>query len=64
MKTHPGVTATMFETLAAEGINIDMISTSTIRISCIVRTERGRAGRRALHGAFELAEAGPAAAPL
>ena len=57
MKTHPGVTATMFETLAADGINIEMISTSTIRISCMVR-DRAEVERavRALHGAFELAE--------
>ena len=55
MKSHPGVTATMFETLAADGINIDMISTSTIRISCIVRTEDVERAVRALHAAFELA---------
>ena len=36
MKTHPGVTATMFEALARESINIEMISTSPIRISCVV----------------------------
>ena len=36
MKSHPGIAATMFETLANEKINIDMISTSTIRTSCIV----------------------------
>jgi aspartate kinase len=54
MKTHPGVTATTFETLAAEGINIDMISTSTIRISCIVRTEAVEQAVRALHQAFGL----------
>ena len=45
MKSHPGVAATMFETLANEEINIDMISTSTIRTSCIVRAGRRRAGR-------------------
>ena len=39
MKTHPGVSATMFETLAAEGINIEMISTSSIRLTCVVRAE-------------------------
>ncbi len=55
MKTHPGVTATTFETLAAEGINIDMISTSTIRISCIVRTEVVEQAVRVLHRAFDLA---------
>ncbi|HLG67837.1 MAG TPA: aspartate kinase [Acidimicrobiales bacterium] len=55
MKSHPGVTATMFETLAAEGINIDMISTSTIRISCMVRTDQVELAVRRLHEAFELA---------
>ena len=54
MKSHPGVTALTFETLAAEGINIDMISTSTIRISCIVRTDHAERAVRALHRAFEL----------
>lgn len=54
MKSHPGVTATMFETLAAEGINIDMISTSTIRISCMVRAEEVEKAVRVLHRAFEL----------
>jgi aspartate kinase len=54
MKSHPGVTATMFETLAAEGINIDMISTSTIRISCMVRTADAERAVRALHRAFDL----------
>jgi aspartate kinase len=56
MKSHPGVTATMFETLAKEGINIDMISTSTIRISCIVRAEEVERAVRSLHRAFELDE--------
>jgi aspartate kinase len=55
MKTHPGVTATMFETLATDGINIDMISTSTIRISCIVATDQVEQAVRSLHAAFELA---------
>ena len=54
MKSHPGVTATVFETLAALGINIDMISTSTIRISCIVRTDRVEEAVRSLHAVFEL----------
>ena len=54
MKSHPGVTATMFETLADEGINIDLISTSTIRISCIVREEDVERAARALHSAFQL----------
>jgi len=54
MKTHPGVAATMFETLAAEGLNIEMISTSPIRISCVVRASEVERGVRALHSAFEL----------
>ena len=54
MRTHPGVTATMFETLAAEGINIEMISTSPIRISCMVRSEVAERAVQVLHRAFEL----------
>jgi aspartate kinase len=54
MKTQPGVTATMFETLAAEGINIEMISTSSIRISCMVRADAAEEAVRALHTAFQL----------
>ena len=54
MKTHPGVTALTFETLAAAGINIEMISTSSIRISCMVRAGAAEEAVRALHAAFEL----------
>jgi aspartate kinase len=54
MKTHPGVTALTFETLAAAGINIEMISTSSIRISCMVRASAAEDAVRALHAAFEL----------
>jgi aspartate kinase len=54
MKTHPGVAATMFETLATNGINIEMISTSTIRISCVVRQADVERAVIALHGAFAL----------
>ena len=54
MKTHPGVTAMMFETLAEAGINIEMISTSPIRISCVVRAEAVDEAVRALHEAFGL----------
>ncbi len=57
MKTHPGVAAQMFETLAAEGVNIEMISTSPIRISCVVRAGDVEKGVRALHAAFELENA-------
>lgn len=59
MKTHPGVAATVFETLAARGINIEMISTSAIRISCVVREDRVEEAVQALHSAFNLHE-GPA----
>ena len=54
MKTHPGVAATMFETLAAEGVNIEMISTSSIRISCVVRAGALEKAVQALHDAFKL----------
>jgi aspartate kinase len=55
MKTHPGVTALTFETLASAGINIEMISTSSIRISCMVRASAAEEAVRALHAAFDLA---------
>ena len=55
MKTHPGVTALCFETLAGAGINIEMISTSSIRISCMIRADQAEAAVQALHAAFELA---------
>lgn len=54
MKSNPGVTAKMFETLANEGINIEMISTSAIRISCVVREEAIEQAVQSLHAAFEL----------
>jgi aspartate kinase len=53
MKSHPGVAAKVFDTLASAGINIEMISTSTIRISCVVRAEEVDAAVKALHAAFE-----------
>ena len=54
MKTHPGIAARMFEVLADNGINIEMISTSTIRISCVVREADVEPAVRALHRAFAL----------
>ncbi|MEI6709716.1 MAG: aspartate kinase [Actinomycetota bacterium] len=54
MKSSPGVTAQMFETLTAHGINIEMISTSSIRISCVVDAEKVGEAVRALHTAFGL----------
>jgi aspartate kinase len=58
MKSHPGVAAKVFAVLAGEGINIEMISTSPIKISCVIRTERVADAVRALHAAFELGEDG------
>ena len=54
MRSHSGVAATMFETLAREGINIMMISTSEIKISCVVDAKYTELAVRALHDAFGL----------
>jgi len=54
MRTNPGVSATMFEVLAAEGINIEMISTSAIRLTCVVRADSSDRAVMALHKAFGL----------
>jgi aspartate kinase len=54
MKSHPGIAALMFETLGNEEINIEMISTSTIRTSCIVRLDDVERAVRSLHAAFDL----------
>jgi aspartate kinase len=53
MKTHPGVAAKVFEALSRAGINIEMISTSTIRISCVVRADQVESAVKALHAAFQ-----------
>jgi aspartate kinase len=49
-----GIASTMFETLAAQGINISMISTSEIKISCLIDRAHARAAIKALHFAFEM----------
>lgn len=54
MKNHAGVAATMFSALAAENINIRMISTSEIRISCVIDDRYGELAVRVLHNAFKL----------
>jgi aspartate kinase len=54
MKTHPGIAAKMFEVLANNGVNIEMISTSTIRISCVVAEEDVERAVQSLHAAFGL----------
>jgi aspartate kinase len=54
MRTNPGVSATMFETLAEAGVNIEMISTSTIRLSCVISADEVETAVQALHTAFGL----------
>jgi aspartate kinase len=54
MRTNPGVAATMFKTLADLGINLEMISTSPIKISCVIVKDRVEDAVRALHDVFEL----------
>lgn len=53
MKSHPGVAAGVFRALATAGVNIEMISTSTIRISCVVRGDQADDAVKALHTAFQ-----------
>jgi aspartate kinase len=52
MRTHAGVAAKMFEVLAREGINIEMISTSEIKISVVIETKYTELAVRVLHEAF------------
>ena len=54
MRSHPGVSAKFFSALAAAGVNIEMISTSEIRISVVVRGEHVDDAVRAVHSAFDL----------
>jgi aspartate kinase len=54
MKSNPGVAATVFETLAEHQVNIDMISTSAIRISCVIAEDDLERATIALHTAFDL----------
>ena len=54
MKSHPGISATMFEVLASEGINIEMISTSPIRLYCVIKRDQAERAVAMLHEAFEL----------
>ena len=54
MRSHPGVAAKAFSVLGQAGVNIQMISTSPIKISCVVREEEVDAAVRELHTAFEL----------
>jgi aspartate kinase len=54
MRSHPGVAAKVFEVLGGEEINIEMISTSPIKISCVISADRVPDAVKALHQAFEL----------
>jgi len=56
MRTHSGVAAKMFETLAKHGINIMMISTSEIKVSCVIDSKYTELAVRVLHDVFELGE--------
>jgi aspartate kinase len=58
MRSHPGVAAKVFSVLAQEGVNIDMISTSPIKISCVIARERVERAVQVLHSAFELSGPG------
>ena len=54
MKSHPGVAAKTFSVLGDAGVNIEMISTSPIKISCVIREQDVETAVRELHTAFEL----------
>jgi aspartate kinase len=56
MRGHPGVAAEVFDALASNNINIEMISTSEIKISCLVRAESAEPAVRAIHDRFKLGE--------
>jgi aspartate kinase len=56
MRSHPGVAAKVFQVLGDEGINIEMISTSPIKISCVIAADRVKDAVNALHKAFELGD--------
>ncbi len=57
MRSHPGVSATFFAALAEAGVNVEMISTSEIRISVVTRDTDLDTAVRAVHDAFELGSA-------
>ncbi len=52
MRSHSGVAAKMFETLAKENVNIGMISTSEIKISVVIELAKGEKAMKAVHAAF------------
>jgi aspartate kinase len=56
MRSHPGIAADMFDALAEAGINIEIISTSSIRISCVVRRDQVERAVQVVHDRFDLGE--------
>ena len=56
MKSHPGVAADVFEAIADAGINIEIISTSSIRISCVIRASEVQRAVNVVHDRLKLAE--------
>lgn len=62
MRSHSGVAARMFEAMAKERVNIEMISTSEIKISCVIRRQHAERAMRVLHRAFGLSRRSRAAA--
>jgi aspartate kinase len=54
MRNHAGIASTMFKVLAQEGINILMISTSEIKVSCVIEEKYAELAVRSLHDAFDL----------
>ena len=54
MRNHPGIASTMFQILAKEGINMMMVSTSEIKVSCIIAEKYTELAVRSLHDAFAL----------
>jgi len=56
MITNPGVAAKMFGVLARNGINIELIATSEIKVSCVVRADEAEKAVRVLHAEFRLDE--------
>ncbi len=58
MRSHPGVAAKVFTVLGDEGVNIEMIATSPIKISCVIAADQVPEAVRALHSAFDLGDGG------
>ena len=54
LQTHPGIAARMFRILADDGINIEMISTSPIRISCVINKSKAKEAVKSLHNGFDI----------